>query len=274
MRDVRRQIAALGALVLHAERHLEAEQDEQRDPEVAEQQPAGHGTCSRKPTPRTVSIQPGSPSFRRSAATWTSIVFEEPYQLVCQTSASNRCRLTAAPGSRASAASRSNSFGVSSSSLPGEGRAAGALVDLQLSGSQRALAAGKRRRAPHDRADPRDQLAQPVRLDEVVVGPELEPDDAVGLFPAGGQDDDRNARALAQPPADVEAVDVRQAQIEQDEVRRRGVEGAFARRDARDVVALPLQTGHQRVGNRVLVFDDQDVHVSSVGAAAARGIRN
>ena len=41
---------------------------------------------SRKPTPRTVSIQPGSPSFLRSAATWTSIVFDEPYQVVSQTS--------------------------------------------------------------------------------------------------------------------------------------------------------------------------------------------
>ena len=42
----------------------------------------------RKPTPRTVSIQPASPSLRRSAATCTSIVFVEPYQLVSQTSSS------------------------------------------------------------------------------------------------------------------------------------------------------------------------------------------
>src|SRR5581483_2762169 len=118
VRDLRGQVAALGALVLHAERQLEAEQDEQRHTEVAEQQPAGHGTRSRKPTPRTVSIQAGSPSFLRNEATWTSIVFAEPYQLVCQTSARRRRRLTAAPGSRASAASRSNSFGVSSRSRP------------------------------------------------------------------------------------------------------------------------------------------------------------
>ena len=267
MRDVRRQVAALGALVLHAERHLEAEQDEQRDPEVAEQQPPGHGTCSRKPTPRTVSIQPGSPSFRRSAATWTSIVFEEPYQLVCQTSASSRCRLTAAPGSRASAASSSNSFGVSSSSRPARVARRARSSTSSSPARKGPFGAAERRRAPHDRADPGDQLAQPVRLDDVVVGAELEPHDAVGLLPAGGQDDDRDARALAELPADVEAVDVRQAQIEQDKVRGRGFEGAFARGDARDVVALTLEPGHERVGNGVLVFDDQDVHMPSVDAA-------
>ena len=226
--DLRRQVAALGALVLHAERHLEATQDEQRDPEVAEQQPPGHGTRSRKPTPRTVSIQPGSPSLRRSAATWTSIVFEEPYQLVCQTSSSSRCRLTAAPGSRASAASSSNSFGVSSSSRPSRvARRARSSTSSPPTRSGPSRPA-ERRRAPHDRADPGDQLAQPERLDDVVVGAELEPDDAVGLLAAGGHDDDRDARALAQLPADVEAVDVRQAQVEQDEVRGRGRRGRLS----------------------------------------------
>ena len=120
------EVAPLAALVLHAERHLEREQHEQRDAEVAEQQPAvtaaRHAGRSRKPTPRTVSIQAGSPSLRRSAATWTSIVFVEPNQVVCQTSSSSCRRLTAAPGSRASAASRSNSFGVSSSSRAVERR--------------------------------------------------------------------------------------------------------------------------------------------------------
>ena len=274
MRDVRRQVAALGALVLQAERHLEAEQDEQRHPEVAEQEPPGHGTRSRKPTPRTVSIQPGSPSFRRSAATWTSIVFEEPYQLVCQTSAS---KPLPAHGRAGIARERGEQLELLRRQLElaaVEACAACALVDLEVSGAQRAIAAGKGRRAPHYRADPGDQLAQPVRLDDVVVGAELEPDHAVGLFPTCGEDDDRDARALAQLPADVEPVDVRQAQIEQDEVRGRGIEGALARRYARDVVALTPQTGHQGVGNSVLVFDDQDVHVSSVAAPGPLGIRN
>ena len=80
------------------------------------------------------------------------------------------------------------------------------------------------------------------------------------------------SRTLAQPPADVEAVDVGQAQVEQDEVGRRGLESAVARRDARDVEALPAQPCHERLGDRVLVLDDQDVHASSVGPPLPDGI--
>ena len=79
-------------------------------------------------------------------------------------------------------------------------------------------------------------------------------------------------RSLAQLPADVEAVDVRQAEVEQNEIRGRGLESAFAGGDPRDVVALAPQPGHQRVGNRVLVLDDQDVHSPSVGPPDRTGI--
>ena len=69
------------------ERDLEGQQDEERERQVAREQPTAHpGSPRRKPTPRTVSIQPGSPSFRRSEATWTSIVFVGPYQCVSHTS--------------------------------------------------------------------------------------------------------------------------------------------------------------------------------------------
>src|SRR5450830_1791577 len=72
---VRGQVVALVAPVDAAERNLEHREYEQRQPEIAEEQPPGHsGIRSLKPTPRTVSIQPGSPSLRRSEATCTSIV--------------------------------------------------------------------------------------------------------------------------------------------------------------------------------------------------------
>ena len=45
---------------------------------VSEKAAAHVGDVRRSPTPRTVSIHPGSPSFFRSAATWTSIVFVAP----------------------------------------------------------------------------------------------------------------------------------------------------------------------------------------------------
>ena len=92
-------------------------------------------------------------------------------------------------------------------------------VDLErcrrAAGPRRAV----RRATPaRDGADARDQLAQAERLHDVVVGAELEPDDPVGLLAARGDDDDRHVRALAQPPADVEPVDVGQAQVQQHEV--------------------------------------------------------
>src|SRR6185295_5610940 len=50
---------------------------------------------------------------------------------------------------------------------------------------------------PEHRANPRSHLARRERLDDVVVGAELEADDAVGLFAAGGEHDDRDLGALA-----------------------------------------------------------------------------
>ena len=122
--------------------------------------------------------------------------------------------------------------------------------------------------------DPRDELAEAVRLDHVVVGAELEPDDAVDLLAAGGDDDDRDARALAQPPADLEAVDVRQAQVEQDEIGlARPSSAAWPVAAALDREALALEPLDERLGDRVLVLDDQELHALMVAAARRPGIR-
>ena len=51
-----------------------------------------------------------------------------------------------------------------------------------------------RARAPEDRAHARGELARRERLRHVVVGAELEPDDAVGLLAAGGEHDHRELR--------------------------------------------------------------------------------
>ena len=40
-----------------------------------------------------------------------------------------------------------------------------------------------------------------------------------------------------------------------------------------DVEALALEPGHERLGDRVLVLDDQDVHIPSVAAPLPLGIR-
>ena len=98
---------------------------------------------------------------------------------------------------------------------------AGALRRVEPDGAdldRRVAGAGRRARAPQHRPDPRDHLAGAERLDDVVVGAELEPDDPVGLLAARREDDDRDARRRAQLAADVEPGAVREPDVEQDEV--------------------------------------------------------
>ena len=99
--EVARQPALDRVRVRHPERDLEHEQDERGDREVADEQPPLHRrgparhsarARSRNPTPRTVSIQPGSPSFLRSDATCTSSVFVGPYQCGSHTFSSSSWR--------------------------------------------------------------------------------------------------------------------------------------------------------------------------------------
>ena len=80
------EAVAFAALERQRKRHLQDEEHECGDRQVAEEEPSGHrGGQRRKPTPRTVSIQAGSPSFLRNAAMCTSSVFVGPYQRVSHT---------------------------------------------------------------------------------------------------------------------------------------------------------------------------------------------
>ena len=193
MLDLRLEGTAFRTTILDPERHFEHDQHEERQPEVPEKQPAGHAERSRNPTPRTVSIQPGSPSLRRRPATWTSIVFDEPLQ----------ARL---PDLLEQAAAAQRGAGIAGERCEQlellrrqveldlvEKRAPRALVDLEVADPQRGGDTFAARPTAGDRTDAGDQLAQPERLDDVVVGAELEPDDAVGFFSARGDDDDRHA---------------------------------------------------------------------------------
>ena len=67
--------------------------------------------------------------------------------------------------------------------------------------------------------DPRDELLEVERLDEVVVGARPEARDPVFDLVTGGQHDDHQARVLPHAPGQLHAVDPRQHQIEDDELR-------------------------------------------------------
>jgi hypothetical protein len=94
-------------------------------------------------------------------------------------------------------------------------------VDLDVAdaddvgGGGRLLAVGAPQHGPHSR----QQLGNRKRFGDVVVGTELETEHLVGFRrPRRQHDDRRRIRARAQFAADVEAVFLRQHDVENDEV--------------------------------------------------------
>ena len=204
------------------------------------------------------------PGGGASAATCTSSVFVDPNQSTPHTSSISLERASTVPAFAMSVCSRSNSRRGSSSGSPAwRGRVpAGVELDVaHLDGRRRRRGRGRRGAlagAAQHGADAGDELGHAERLHQVVVGAELEADDAVGLEAAGGEHDDRHLRRRADGAADVAPVDVGQPQVEQDDV---GL-GPAHRLDARgagrrqlDPEALALERRAQRIRDRRLVLD-------------------
>src|SRR5688500_4109934 len=77
--------------------------------------------------------------------------------------------------------------------------------------------------AAQERLDAPQELGHLERLDQVVVGAQLEADDAIDALPLGRQHQDRRLHAaLAQRPADVETVSAGQHDVKQDRVEGAG----------------------------------------------------
>ncbi len=115
--------------------------------------------------------------------------------------------------------------------------------------------------APQQRSHAGQQLAQRERLDEVVVGAGVEAGDAVvDLLARGQHQHGRAVAAVAQPAADLEAVDVGHRDVEDHGVVGRAGEllERFAPVDRlRHFVALERQRARQRALHGRLVVDDQ-----------------
>jgi len=113
------------------------------------------------------------------------------------------------------------------------------------------------------RAQPRLQLAQRERLDQVVVGARVEAGDAVVDGVARGQHQDRGAiAAAAHAPADLEAVDAGHRHVEHDGVdgaRCELIERLLAVARGPGVVCAP-ERAFERGADGRLVIDDEHLH--------------
>jgi hypothetical protein len=123
------------------------------------------------------------------------------------------------------------------------------------------LARPRRRRAPQQRAHATAELADRERLRDVVVRAQLEPEHLVELVVAGGEHDDRHRALGAEPLADLEPVELRQHQVEHDEVDvllREPRQRLLAVARVHDAEALALEREGEQLLHRVLVVDEQD----------------
>ena len=106
------------------------------------------------------------------------------------------------------------------------------------------------------------ELGGVERLDQVLVGSELDGLDRRLHVVEGGHDqDDGPAAPFLDPPQDLQAVDIGEADVEKHEVRRGFAEGpdaVLARLRDGDVEALFPELGGQGLPDERVVLDDQD----------------
>src|SRR5581483_4259385 len=102
-----------------------------------------------------------------------------------------------------------------------DARFARGFVDFQAAETQRRRKGDRARsRAAREGFDARDHLARRERLDDVVVGADLQADDAIDFLRSRRQDENGKLDVLSPQRADdVEPVDHRQTEIEQQQVR-------------------------------------------------------
>ena len=111
---------------------------------------------------------------------------------------------------------------------------------------------------------PRHQRRLVDRLGEIFVGAGFEPgDDVLGVGLGRAQDDrrERHRRIVLDPLADLDAVDLRHHDVEQDQVGQMllgGGERLFAVGGLLEVVAVRAEPREQDVAVGLVVVDDQD----------------
>jgi len=137
-------------------------------------------------------------------------------------------------------------------------------VDLQPADPVH-LALGAALGPAQDGPHPGDQFSRVVRLGQVVVRAQIEPEQQVVLGGPGGQHDDRQVpvgpAAGPQHPADVQAVDLRHHHVEHQQIGAapaRLVDGGPAVVHDDRQMALPLEVAPNQLRLLPIVFRDKD----------------
>ena len=218
------------------------------------------------PTPRTVLMRSSSPassaSFRRTLPMWTSMLRSNGSNARPSTRWLMSSRVTTRPAAESSVCSRSNSTVVRSTSVLflSTVRVAGSIVMSPTVTDGRRVLLARLHAAQHG-ANPRGQLARVEGLGQVVVGPDLQADDAVDVFAAGRQQDDRHGRAPPERAKYLEAVLLGQHHIENDQfVGAAGceIDGAGAGVVGIHFEAFAAQKFAYQIAELPVVVDDED----------------
>ena len=129
------------------------------------------------------------------------------------------------------------------------------------------LVVGDRCAPPEQGPEPSEELREVEGLDEVVIGPGIETSHAVAdRITCGEHQHRRPIPERSKPTADLEAVDVRQLEVE-----HHGIGCGLGERPDRfgavggdvDLVALEDEGALERVPDRLVVIDHQDAHLIS-----------
>src|SRR5262249_22715876 len=115
--------------------------------------------------------------------------------------------------------------------------------------------------AAQQRAYTAAELTNRERLGDVVVRAQFEAENLVELLAAGGQHDDRHVAAGAEAAADLEPVDLRQHQVEHNEVDlpvAKELEGLLAVARLHDSEAVAFERIRQQLLDGILVVDEEN----------------
>src|ERR1700723_2442431 len=137
------------------------------------------------------------------------------------------------------------------------------VIERNAAGADRGLV--NRRNTPRDSADASEKDLENKRFDEVVVSAEVEGMKNLGDRVDGSQHQNRHlAASVTDSLENLKAVHLRQKNVEQGDVVFAGEDhiGAFATvMGERDAVAVFSQGAFDQIGDPLVVFNDQHVHL-------------